>query len=43
VNLLSLDELAALKEKLLESDSGGLCYRAALTEAAISEIRMEKK
>jgi 8-oxo-dGTP pyrophosphatase MutT (NUDIX family) len=39
VNLLSLDELAALKEKLLESDSGGLCYRAALTEAAIKEIK----
>ncbi len=39
VNLLSLDELAALKEELLESDSGGLHYRAALTEAAIREIR----
>jgi hypothetical protein len=39
VNLLSLDELFALKEKLLESDSGGLCYRAALTEAAIKEIK----
>jgi 8-oxo-dGTP pyrophosphatase MutT (NUDIX family) len=39
VNLLSLDELSALKEKLLESDSGGLCYRAALTEAAIKEIK----
>ncbi|KPL02082.1 MAG: hypothetical protein AMJ73_09295 [candidate division Zixibacteria bacterium SM1_73] len=43
VNLLSLDELAALKEKLLESDSGGLHYRAALTEAAISELRLGKK
>jgi 8-oxo-dGTP pyrophosphatase MutT (NUDIX family) len=40
VNLLSLDELAALKERLLESNSGGLHYRAALTEAAISEIRL---
>jgi 8-oxo-dGTP pyrophosphatase MutT (NUDIX family) len=40
VSLLSLDELVALKEKLLESDSGGLHYRAALTEAAISEIRL---
>lgn len=39
VNLLSLDELAKLKEKLLESDSGGLHYRAALTEAAIKEIK----
>jgi 8-oxo-dGTP pyrophosphatase MutT (NUDIX family) len=39
VNLLSLDELAALKEKLLTSDSGGLHYRAALTEAAIKEIK----
>lgn len=39
VNLLSLDELAALKEKLLESGSGGLCYRAALTEAAIKQIK----
>ena len=39
VNVLSLDQLAALKGKLLESDSGGLHYRAALTEAAIQEIR----
>jgi 8-oxo-dGTP pyrophosphatase MutT (NUDIX family) len=39
VNLLSLNELAALKEKLLKSDSGGLHYRAALTEAAIKEIK----
>ena len=38
VSLLSLDQLAALKEKLLESDSGGLHYRAALTEAAIKEM-----
>src|SRR4030042_820549 len=39
VNLLSLDELSRLKEKLLQRDSGGLHYRAALTEAAIGEIR----
>jgi len=39
VNLLSLDELATLKERLLESDSGGLHYRAALTEAAIREMK----
>ena len=39
VNLLSLDELSALKEKLLESDSGGLHYRAALTETALKEIK----
>ncbi len=38
VNLLTLDELAALKQKLLENDSGGLHYRAALTEAAIKKI-----
>jgi 8-oxo-dGTP pyrophosphatase MutT (NUDIX family) len=39
VNVLSLDQLAGLTEKLLESDSGGLHYRAALTEAAIREVR----
>ena len=39
VNLLSLDELAGLKEKLEESNSGGLHYRAALTEAAIKMIK----
>jgi 8-oxo-dGTP pyrophosphatase MutT (NUDIX family) len=38
VALLSLKELAALKEKLLSQKSGGLHYRAALTEAAIREI-----
>ncbi|MGB2803635.1 MAG: NUDIX hydrolase [Candidatus Zixiibacteriota bacterium] len=38
VALMSLEELAALKEKLLAQDSGGLHYRAALTEAAIKEI-----
>ncbi len=39
VGLLSLDQLAALKKRLLQSDSGGLHYRAALTEAAIAKIR----
>lgn len=38
VALLSLKELSALKGILLEQDSGGLHYRAALTEAAIREI-----
>ncbi|MFH1336801.1 MAG: NUDIX hydrolase [Candidatus Zixiibacteriota bacterium] len=35
---MSLDELSSLKSKLLKQDSGGLKYRAALTEAAIAEI-----
>jgi ADP-ribose pyrophosphatase YjhB (NUDIX family) len=43
VNLLTVDELVALKKKLLKSDSGGLHYRAALTEAVISETRLGKK
>jgi len=38
LTLMSLEELSSLKEKLLAQDSGGLCYRAALTEAAIKEI-----
>jgi 8-oxo-dGTP pyrophosphatase MutT (NUDIX family) len=38
VALLSLKELSALKGKLLEQDSGGLHYRAALTEATINEL-----
>jgi len=38
VALVSLEELAALKEKLLAQSSGGLHYRAALTEAAIQVI-----
>jgi 8-oxo-dGTP pyrophosphatase MutT (NUDIX family) len=42
VNLLSLDELAAMKDRLLQQDSGGLHYRASLTEAAIREIRSRK-
>ena len=43
VALLSLGELSALKEKLLAQDSGGLAYRAALTEAAITEILSAQK
>ena len=35
---MSLEELSSLKSKLLKQDSGGLKYRAALTEAAIAEI-----
>ena len=36
--LLTLEQIASLKEKLLAQDSGGLRYRAALTQAAINEI-----
>jgi 8-oxo-dGTP pyrophosphatase MutT (NUDIX family) len=43
VALLSLEELSALKGKLLEQDSGGLHYRAALTEAAIKQILLSRK
>ncbi|MDH4223257.1 MAG: NUDIX hydrolase [candidate division Zixibacteria bacterium] len=39
VNLLSLEELASLKPILLETGSGGLAYRAALTQKAIEEIK----
>jgi ADP-ribose pyrophosphatase YjhB (NUDIX family) len=39
VNLLTLDELSSLKQKLLERNSGGLAYRAALTEAILKEIQ----
>ena len=38
VTLMSLKELAGLKEKLLEQVSSGLHYRAALTEAAIEKM-----
>lgn len=38
VNLLTLDQLSSLKPKLLERNSGGLAYRAALTEAILKEI-----
>ncbi len=41
VSLLSLEELSGLKEKLLKQDSGGLHYRAALTQAAIEEMGSE--
>jgi len=43
VNLMSLEKLDSLKEKLLAQDSGGLHYRAALTEAAITEILSAQK
>ena len=39
VNLLTLDELSSLKQKLLERNSGGLAYRAALTEGILKEIQ----
>ncbi len=38
LSLMSLEELSSLKEKLLAQDSGGLHYRAALTEEAIKKI-----
>lgn len=38
VALISLKKLSCLKEKLLAQNSGGLWYRAALTEAAIKKI-----
>ncbi|HVP36935.1 MAG TPA: NUDIX hydrolase [Terriglobales bacterium] len=37
--LMSLEELSSLKPLLLKTKSGGLAYRAALTEKAIKEIR----
>ena len=40
VNLLTLNELSSLKQKLLERDSGGLAYRSALTEAILKEIQI---
>jgi 8-oxo-dGTP pyrophosphatase MutT (NUDIX family) len=43
VHLLSLEELGDLKEMLLKQNSGGLHYRAALTEAVIKEIRNNLK
>ncbi len=39
VNLLTLDELSSLRQKLLERNSGGLAYRAALTQAILKEIK----
>ena len=43
VALLSLQELSGLRKRLLEQDSGGLHYRAALTEEAIKEISSSYK
>ncbi|NIN01518.1 MAG: NUDIX domain-containing protein [candidate division Zixibacteria bacterium] len=43
VTLLTLGELSALKRRLLAQDSGGLHYRAALTEAAIKQILLSRK
>lgn len=40
--LMSLKELSSLKPLLLKTGSGGLTYRAALTEKAISEIKRGK-
>jgi 8-oxo-dGTP pyrophosphatase MutT (NUDIX family) len=37
--LMSLKELSSLKSLLLKTRSGGLAYRAALTERAIEEIK----
>ncbi len=37
--LMSLQELSALKPLLLKTGSGGLAYRAELTEKSIEEIR----
>jgi 8-oxo-dGTP pyrophosphatase MutT (NUDIX family) len=43
VALLTVQELSALKPRLLEQDSGGLHYRAALTQAALKEILSSRK
>jgi 8-oxo-dGTP pyrophosphatase MutT (NUDIX family) len=43
VVLMSLERLSSLKPKLLAQKSGGLAYRAALTEAAITEILSAQK
>ncbi len=43
VALMSLDEISSLKPRLLQQNSGGLAYRAALTEATITEILSIKK
>jgi 8-oxo-dGTP pyrophosphatase MutT (NUDIX family) len=43
VSLLSLEDLAAMKDRLLQQDSGGLHYRAALTEATLIEISPAQK
>ncbi len=43
VTLMSLKELASLKKRLLAQESGGLHYRAALTQAAIKKIWASQK
>ncbi len=43
VALMSLEKLSSLKPRLLQQNSGGLAYRAALTEVAITEILSIKK
>jgi 8-oxo-dGTP pyrophosphatase MutT (NUDIX family) len=43
VTLISLEKLSSLKPKLLAQNSGGLAYRAALAEAAITEILSAKQ
>jgi len=40
VRLLTIEKLLSLKEKLLKQNSGGLAYRAFLTEEAIKQIKM---
>jgi len=42
VTQMSLDDLSSLEPELIKQNSGGLKYRAALTEAAIAEIKAEK-
>jgi 8-oxo-dGTP pyrophosphatase MutT (NUDIX family) len=42
VALMGLDELFSLEPILLKQNSGGLKYRAALTDAAMAEIQSEK-
>jgi len=39
VALLTIEKLLSLKERLLKQNSGGLAYRAFLTEEAIKEIK----
>jgi len=42
VKLLTLEELSSLKPLLLKTGSGGLSYRAALTEKALEEIKKRR-
>ena len=39
VKLLTVEKLLSLKDRLLKQNSGGLAYRAFLTEEAIKEIK----